>query len=94
MADFLAEKETGEFLLIFSNDDCIIKYITTHNPPITENKLIYHAQNVNRWKGSVEPRSFIGLLILDMINRFIFAHGHGVVIYYVLWINTFKHSEW
>ena len=30
----------------------------------------------------MEPRPFIGLLILDMINRLIF--GHGVVIYY-LW---------
>ena len=27
----------------------------------------------------MEPHSFIGLLIIDMINQFIF--GHGVVIY-------------
>ena len=32
-------------------------------------------------KGLVEPRPFIGLLILDLINQFIF--GHGVVIYYL-----------
>ena len=45
-----------------------------------KNKPIYHARNVNRWKGSVEPRPFIGLLILNVIN------GHepdGVVIYYI-----------
>ena len=33
-------------------------------------------------KGLVKPHPFIGLLILNVINRFIF--GHGVVIYYVL----------
>ena len=48
---------------------------------INKNKPIFHARNVNQWKGWVEPRPFIGLLILDMINRFIF--GHGVVIYYI-----------
>ena len=53
-----------------------------NNHHITKNKPIYHARNVNRWKGSVEPRPFIGLLNLDVINRFIF--GHGVVIYYVI----------
>ena len=53
--------------------------------PITKTKPIYHARNVNRWKGFVVPRPFIGLLILDVINRFIF--GHGVVIYYLY----FKH---
>ena len=30
----------------------------------------------------MEPRSVIGLLILDVINRFIF--GHAVAIYYLL----------
>ena len=29
----------------------------------------------------MEPRPFIGLLILDVINRFIF--GHGLVSYYI-----------
>ena len=48
---------------------------------MTKNKPIYHAWNVNRWKGSVKPRPFIALLILGMINRFIF--DHGVVIYYI-----------
>ena len=48
---------------------------------MTKNKLIYYARNVNRWKGSVKPHPFIGLLILDVINRFMFYHG--VVIYYV-----------
>ena len=43
-----------------------------------------HALNINRWKGSVKPCPFIGLLILNLINRFIF--GHGVVIYYT-WVN-------
>ena len=38
---------------------------------MTKNKLIYHARNVNQLKGSVKPRPFIGLLILDAINRFI-----------------------
>ena len=32
-------------------------------------------------KGSVKPHPFIGLLIIDVMNRFIF--GHGVVIYYL-----------
>ena len=49
---------------------------------MTKNKSIYHAWNLNRWKGLVKPRPFIDLLILDVINRFIF--GHGVVIYYYL----------
>ena len=38
-------------------------------------KPIYHAQNINRWKGSVKPRPFIGLLILDVINQFILVMG-------------------
>ena len=41
---------------------------------MTKNKPIYHARNV-------KPRPFIDLLILDVINRFIF--GHGVLIYYL-----------
>ena len=48
---------------------------------MTKNKPIYHTRNVNRWKGSVKPRPFIGLLIIDVINRFIF--GHKVLIYYL-----------
>ena len=32
----------------------------------------FYARNVNRWKGSVEARPFIGLLILDVINRLVF----------------------
>ena len=55
---------------------------------MTNNKPIYHARNVNRWKGSVKPRPFIGLLILDVINRFIF--GHGVVIFYVSVVYFYK----
>ena len=60
---------------------------------MTKSKPIYHARNVNRLQGSVKSRSerkpitglgetrpFIGLLILDMIHRFIF--GHVVVIHY------------
>ena len=49
---------------------------------MTKYKPIYHARNVNRCQGSVKPCPFIDLLILDVINQFIF--GHGVVIYYVL----------
>ena len=30
----------------------------------------------------MKPQPFVDLLILDMINRFIF--GHGVLIYYVI----------
>ena len=37
---------------------------------------MYRKRNV-----SVKPPPFIDLLILDMINRFMF--GHGAVIYYV-----------
>ena len=57
-----------------------------NNHPITKHKPIYHARNIDRWKGSVESRPFIDLLILDVINRFIF--GHGVVIYYVFYMYT------
>ena len=62
---------------------------------MTKNKPIYHARNVNRWKGSVEPRPFIGLLILDVINQFIL--GYGVVIYHI-WplsflIKTYKTKD-
>ena len=42
----------------------------SNNQTMTKNKPI-----------SVKPRPFIGLLILDVINQFIF--GHGVVIYYL-----------
>ena len=49
--------------------------------PMTKNKPIYRTRNINRWKGSVKPRPFIGLLILNVINLFIF--GHGVLIYYI-----------
>ena len=33
-------------------------------------------------KGLGEPRPFIGLLILELINRVIF--GHGIVIHYLI----------
>ena len=39
---------------------------------MTKNKPIYHARNVNRWKGSVP----------SVINRFIFCHG--VVIFFIM----------
>ena len=38
----------------------------------------------------VKPRPFIGLLILDLINQFIF--GHGVIIYYLLGIDSTSSS--
>ena len=65
---------------------------------MTENKPIYHARNVNWWKGSVQPRPFISLLILDFLRDgwdiwglqclklilvLLFFFGHGVVIYYL-----------
>ena len=49
---------------------------------MTKHKSIYLARNENRNKGSVKPRPFIGLLILDVINWFMF--GHELHIYYVL----------
>ena len=36
---------------------------------MTKNEPIYHAWNVTRWKGSVKPRPFIGLQILDGIKK-------------------------
>ena len=67
---------------VFAN--CLERWLhyKVNNHPITKTKPIYHAQNVNRWKGSVETCPFIGLLIPDVINRFIF--GHGIVIPYLL----------
>ena len=63
-----------------------------NNHPITKSKPIYPARK-RKWKGSVEPRPFIGLLILGMINQFIF--GHGVVIYYTFEITcTYTHTSW
>ena len=52
-----------------------------NNHPITKHKPIYHARNVNQWKGSVEPCPFIGLLILHMINLFIFGHMGSYLLY-------------
>ena len=57
---------------------------------MTKNKLIYHALSLNRWKGSVKPLPFFDLLILDMINQFIF--GHGVVIYYKQTVKPVKYQ--
>ena len=50
---------------------------------MTKNKLIYHAWNINQGNGSVKPRPFIGLLILDVIKRFIF--GLGVLVSDQFW---------
>ena len=73
------EGKQGKFCFFFQEKKLHYKLNNYH---MTKNIPIYHARNVNRWKGSVKPRPFIGLLIFDVINRFIFCHG--VVIYYVL----------
>ena len=75
------EGKEGKFLLIFSND------YKVNNHPITKNKPIYHARNVNRWKGSVDPRPFICSLILDGINWFIFWSWGS----YLLFVTTSQH---
>ena len=72
------EGKQGEF---FANFLEWWLHYKVNNHHITKNKLIYRARNVNQWKGLVEPRPFIGLLILDVITPYIF--GHGVVIYYL-----------
>ena len=64
-------------------------YYKVSNHLITKNKQVYHARNVNRWKGSVEPHPFIGLLVLDVINWFIFCQG--LVIYKM---NSSFHLQW
>ena len=46
-----------------------------NNYPLIKNKPIYHAQNVNRWKGLSNLDLSIDLLILDVINRFILVMG-------------------
>ena len=60
--------------------------------PMTKNKPIYHARNLSPWKGSVKPRPFVCLLILEVINRFIF--GHRVLIYYIyIYIYIYIYTE-
>ena len=66
---------------VFANFLERLLHYKVNNHLITKNKMLYHTRNINRWKGSVVPCPFIGLLILVMINHFIF--GHGVVIYYL-----------
>ena len=78
------EGEQGEVLLIFSK---------VNKNPLTKNKPIYQARNVSRWKGSVEPRTYIGLLILDVINRFITCftkYSNNLLSYTVRYCSCFR----
>ena len=47
------EGKQGKILLLFPSNNCIInKY------PMTKNKPIYHARNVNRWKSLGDTSNF------------------------------------
>ena len=72
MADCVFPHWEGKTGWVFANFLERWLHYKVYNHHITKTKETYHAHNVNRWKGSVEPRPFIGLLILDVINRVYF----------------------